>query len=86
MDMYLEAPSEHLRQPKQSGADAEALSQGSFETKLGRLMIGDCLQILRALPTDSVDLFITSPPYDGQSKYGNGEKYERDWYEASSWR
>ncbi len=22
------------------------------------------------------------PPYDGQSKYGNGEKYERDWYEG----
>ena len=82
MDMYLEAPSEHLRQPKQSGADAEALSQGSFETKLGRLVIGDCLQILRALPTDSVDLFVTSPPYDGQSKYGNGEKYERNWYEG----
>jgi DNA modification methylase len=23
---------------------------------------------------------VTSPPYDGQPKYGNGEKYERDWY------
>lgn len=27
-----------------------------------------------------MDLVVTSPPYDGQSKYGNGENYERDWY------
>jgi site-specific DNA-methyltransferase (adenine-specific) len=82
MDMYLEAPSERLRRPKTSVAHAEALFQGAFETKLGTLVIGDCLQTLRELPSDSVDLFITSPPYDGQSKYGNGEKYERDWYEG----
>jgi DNA modification methylase len=44
------------------------------------LFVGDCLQTLRALPDASVDLVVTSPPYDGQSKYGNGEKYERDWY------
>ncbi len=25
-------------------------------------------------------IVVTSPPYDGQPKYGNGEKYERDWY------
>jgi site-specific DNA-methyltransferase (adenine-specific) len=37
--------------------------------------------VLKGLPSNSVDLVITSPPYDGQSKYGNGEKYERDWYE-----
>jgi len=36
--------------------------------------------MLQALPENSVDLVITSPPYDGQSKYGNGEKYGRDWY------
>ena len=23
---------------------------------------------------------ITSAPYDGHPKFGNGEKYERDWY------
>lgn len=51
-----------------------------FATDLGRLVIGDCLQTLRKLPDESVDLVVTSPPYDGQPKYGNGEKYERDWY------
>lgn len=52
-----------------------------FSTKLGQLVVGDCLEILKKLPANSLDLVITSPPYDGQSKYGNGEKYERDWYE-----
>jgi DNA modification methylase len=55
-------------------------SHGAFRTELGELVIGDCLSMLRALPSDSVDLVITSPPYDGQPKYGNDERYERDWY------
>ena len=52
----------------------------SFETDLGRFVIGDCLEVLRQLEDETVDLVVTSPPYDGQAKYGNGEKYERDWY------
>lgn len=51
-----------------------------FRTELGRLVVGDCLELLKQLPAESVDLVVTSPPYDGQSKYGNGERYERDWY------
>lgn len=52
----------------------------TFSTALGQLVVGDCLEVLRALPTESVDLVITSPPYDGQPKYGDGEPYDRDWY------
>jgi site-specific DNA-methyltransferase (adenine-specific)/site-specific DNA-methyltransferase (cytosine-N4-specific) len=40
------------------------------------------LAVLGQLPDDSLDLVITSPPYDGQPKYGNGERYEREWYEG----
>src|SRR5690242_10317279 len=58
-------------------------SREVFSTPLGAMVVGDCLVALRRLPTDSVDLVVTSPPYDGQSKYGNGEKYERDWYEET---
>ncbi len=32
-------------------------------------------------PDNSLELAITSPPYDGQPKYGNGQLYQRDWYE-----
>jgi site-specific DNA-methyltransferase (adenine-specific) len=78
------------RQPRESWGAGELGGKASpsfssdshtrFETKLGKLVVDDCLHVLRSMPTDSVDLVVTSPPYDGQPKYGNGEKYERDWY------
>ncbi|MGH8937444.1 MAG: DNA-methyltransferase [Acidimicrobiia bacterium] len=52
-----------------------------FATDLGALVVGDCLDILGLLPDESLDLVITSPPYDQQGKYGNGEGYRRGWYE-----
>jgi site-specific DNA-methyltransferase (adenine-specific) len=52
----------------------------TFDGRLGSLIVDDCLNVLRETPDDTFDLVITSPPYDGQSKYGNREKYERDWY------
>ncbi len=58
-----------------SRSDKNGPSQ--FKTNLGEMIVGDCLGYLRGLSTNSVDLVVTSPPYDGQSKYGNGERYER---------
>lgn len=55
-------------------------SRLTFQTRFGAVMVGDCLPVLRAMSSGSVDLLITSPPYDGQPKYGNGEKYSREWY------
>ncbi len=52
----------------------------AFHGKLGQLVVDDCLNVLRGTPDNTFDLIMTSPPYDGQSKYGNGERYERDWY------
>lgn len=56
-------------------------SHASFSTELGSLVIDDCLNVLTEVPDDTFDLVITSPPYDGQPRYGNGESYEREWYE-----
>lgn len=53
---------------------------GSLTTDLGALVVGDCLDMLRELPDGSVDLVVTSPPYDRQPKYSNGETYKDDWY------
>lgn len=53
-----------------------------FSTALGELLLQDCLSALKAMPSNCVDLVVTSPPYDGQSKYGNGESYDREWYET----
>lgn len=52
-----------------------------FSTDLGDIYTGDCLEILRALPDNHVDLVVTSPPYDRQPRYGNGEQYDRRWYQ-----
>ncbi len=58
------------------------LNSPAFRTELGVLVIADCIDVLARTPDSTFDLVITSPPYDGQSKYGNGEGYERDWYEG----
>lgn len=55
----------------------------SFRTELGALVTDDCLKVLASVPDETFDLVVTSPPYDGQSKYGNGERYERDWYKET---
>jgi len=51
-----------------------------FRSETGRLYAEDCLNVLRALPEQSVDLVVTSPPYERQPKYDNGETYDREWF------
>lgn len=34
--------------------------------------VGDCLEVMRAMPADSVDLVFCSPPYDAARTYGIG--------------
>mgnify|MGYP000364079026 CR=1 FL=1 len=55
-------------------------TEATFRTDLGALVVGDCLTTLRQVPDSTFDLVVTSPPYDGQPKYGNGERYDREWY------
>lgn len=64
-----------------TGIPGVKLSAG-YSTDLGALVGADCLAILAQLPDETFDLVITSPPYDGQPKYGNGERYERGWYDG----
>lgn len=83
--MVVEAPGlpvreEERRLPALPGLPADLVAEAKFRTDLGALLIADCLATLRRVPDDTFDLVITSPPYDGQPKYGNGEKYEREWY------
>jgi site-specific DNA-methyltransferase (adenine-specific)/site-specific DNA-methyltransferase (cytosine-N4-specific) len=54
----------------------------SSDSIAGTSIVGDSLESLRTLASDSVDLVVTSPPYDGQPKYGDGERYDREWYEG----
>ncbi len=61
---------------------APLLARADFQTNRGALLICDCLDVLSGVPDETFDLVLTSPPYDGQPKYGNGERYDRDWYEG----
>jgi DNA modification methylase len=35
-----------------------------YHTQLGELYLGDCIDILANMPDKSVDLIVTSPPYN----------------------
>ena len=66
-------PFDHLADSRLSSVHA---------TALGELYARSCLDVLKAMPDESVALTVTSPPYERQPRYGNGEKYDRDWFEG----
>ena len=44
-----------------------------FKTDNCELFLGDCLSIMKALPSESINCVITSPPYWGMRVYDNNE-------------
>lgn len=44
---------------------------------LNQILRGDCLKLMRELPAESVDLVVTSPPYNLKNSTGNGMKDPR---------
>lgn len=40
--------------------------------RLPLFLVGNCLQILKALGSETIDCIITSPPYWGQRDYASG--------------
>lgn len=45
-----------------------------LEQYLNKIINGDCLEVLRQLPDNSIDLVVTSPPYNLKNSTGNGMK------------
>jgi site-specific DNA-methyltransferase (adenine-specific) len=41
---------------------------------LNRIICGDCIEVMRQIPSNSIDLVITSPPYNLKNSTGNGMK------------
>jgi len=39
-----------------------------------QFIMGDCLDVMRQIPDESVDLIVTSPPYNLKNSTGNGMK------------
>lgn len=52
--------------------DITPLPKPFLETTLGRLYAGDCLKIMAAMPSESIDLFFADPPFNLNKDYGPG--------------
>jgi len=46
----------------------------NIEKILNKIIIGDCVDVMKKIPDSSVDLIITSPPYNLKNSTGNGMK------------
>ncbi len=46
----------------------------NIDSFLNKIFCGDCLDILKTVPNNSINTVITSPPYYGQRDYKNGTK------------
>ncbi|MDP3014747.1 MAG: DNA methyltransferase [Candidatus Subteraquimicrobiales bacterium] len=40
---------------------------------VNKIICGDCLDILKNIPDNSINTIVTSPPYYGQRNYKNGD-------------
>ena len=49
-------------------------SQVGIEHWLGKVHQGDCIELMNQMPAASVDLIVTSPPYNIKNSTGNGLK------------
>ena len=41
---------------------------------INRMICGNCLDVMKNIPNESIDLIITSPPYNLKNSTGNGMK------------
>lgn len=48
--------------------------QKTLNELLNRIETGDCLDVMKTLPDSSIDLIVTSPPYNLKNSTGNGMK------------
>ncbi len=45
-----------------------------IENLRNTIIMGDCLEAMRRMPSESIDLIVTSPPYNLKNSTGNGMK------------
>lgn len=41
-----------------------------IDDAVNRFIVGDCKEVMESLPTESIDLVLTSPPYADKRDYG----------------
>ena len=53
---------------------ANSYSSESLDGWLNRVHVGDCVELMDSMPGESVDIVVTSPPYNIKNSSGNGLK------------
>lgn len=48
--------------------------KSTLKEYLNKLIVGDCVEVMSKLPEGSIDLIVTSPPYNLKNSTGNGMK------------
>jgi modification methylase len=46
----------------------------NIDNFINRIICGDCLEVMKSMPSESIDLVVTSPPYNLKNSTGNGMK------------
>jgi len=47
-----------------------------FEDMLNKIICGDCLEVMKDIPDNSIDLIVTSPPYFNEKEYSQWNLFE----------
>jgi DNA modification methylase len=64
-----------IEEPTELVSDKKDMLHDSYERITPKVIIGDCLDVMRTFEAESIDLIVTSPPYWGQRDYKN----EKQW-------
>lgn len=66
----------NIRSSLDSAASHFAIQRTAFTTPLGQAIVGDARNVLKTLPSNSVDLIVTSPPFAllREKEYGNHDQ------------
>ena len=75
---------DYLNNASSSPVEPEAFPPSSGSTIDDGIIVGDCLSVMAEMPDGSVDLAITSPPYNALNSSGGGWKNCRGKWEAAS--
>ena len=62
------------RDPESGKSATDAEQATAIDPFLNQLICGDCLEVMAQMPAESVDLVVTSPPYNLKNSTGNGMK------------
>lgn len=56
----------------------ELFYKSYYHNSKGFLLNGDCVEMLKGIDDESIDLTVTSPPYDDMREYQDGHIFNLD--------